>query len=114
MSDTPPPIFTIGPRESYVKAIAETRASGQVLLKWGQERAGYGGQSQYFPGGIVFQNPKDAQKYIDEECSEKTRSEMATFEIKASWEHDCYSPGEEMYWKYLMFNRPITLLVGGL
>ncbi len=36
---------------------------------------------------------------------------VAVFEVQASWEHDCYSAGESMYWKYLLYNRPITLLV---
>ncbi len=111
MSEAPPPVFTIGNREEYSNGIIDTRKKGQVLLKLGQAMAGHQALSQYFPGGIIFQNPRDARKYIDEEWPEATRSTMAVFEVKGSWEHDCYSPGKEMYWRYLMFNRPITLLV---
>lgn len=111
MADTPPPVFTIGPREGYVAGLVDTRQRGQILLKWGQVMAGHQGKSPYFPGGIIFQNPRDARKYIDEEYPEATKSITAVFEVAASWEHDCYSPGENMYWKYLLFNRPVTLLV---
>ncbi len=110
-ADAAPPVFTVGHREEYAQGIVETQKQGQVLLKLGQVMAGHHGESIYYPGGIVFQNPRDAREYINEEWSEKTRAEMAVFEVEARWEHDCYSPGEEMYWKYLMFNRPITLLV---
>ncbi len=107
----PPPIFTIGAREEYVGALAETLQTDQVLLKFGMEMAGRHGKAPEYLGGIVFQNPRDARRYIDEEWPEERRSAMAVFEVEASWEHDCYSCSDDVYWKYLTYNRPIRLLV---
>ncbi len=108
---TPPPVFTIGPRDEYVTSLAEVRQAGQVLLKFGMEMAGHQGKAPEYTGGIVFQNPRDGRRYIDEEWPEETRPKMAVFEVKASWEHDCYSIDDEVYWRYLTYNRPISLLV---
>lgn len=103
MVDAPPPVFTIGHRESYLKGLVEEHSKGGLLLKIGQ--------TANYPGGIIFQNPRDARRYINEEWAAETRSAMAVFEVKASWEHDCYSPGPEYYWKNLLFDRPIVYLV---
>jgi len=113
MPDTAPPIFTIGRREVLLQDLTEALEKDIVLLKLGQEKAGHQRLPGSFTGGIVFQNPKEARKYINEEWPEEKRPEMAVFEVQASWEHDCYSQGEDMYWKYLLFCRPITLLVEG-
>ena len=111
MPDAPPPVFTIGHREEYVEGMLECRKKGDFLLKLGQQMAGRKGLSLYFMGGIIFQNPRDARRYIDEEYLEEKQPEIAVFEVRASWEHDCYSPGDDMYWRYLTYNRPITLIV---
>ena len=111
MPDVPPPVFTIGNRESYVAAMMDARSKGQVLLKLGQSADKAHTKSQYYSGGIIFQNPRDARKYINEEWPKETRPAMEVFEVKASWEHDCYSLGDDMYWRYLVYSRPITMMV---
>ncbi len=110
-SDSPPPVFTIGNRAEYVAGLADTLETGELLLKLGLEMAGKGEKSPTFTGGIVFQNPKDAQRYIDEECAEEARPDLGVFEVQACWDQDCYSPGDDMYWRYLTYSRPITMLV---
>jgi len=111
MTDAPPPVFTIGPREVYLAAMIKCRESDEYLLKTGLIMAGHPNQPKSYTGGIIFQNPKDARKYIEEEVLEIKKEKMAVFEVKASWEHDCYSAGDSMYWRYLLYNRPIILLV---
>jgi len=91
--------------------LADSIQAGQVLLKRGLDTAGTFGTETTYTGGIVFQNPRDARRYIDEEWNESDKAEMAVFEVNGSWMHDCYSIDEGTYWRYLLYSRPITLLV---
>ena len=111
VTPTAPPVFTIGHREGYVKELVAAQQEGLVLLRHGMDLAGQFGNASFYPGGIVFQNPKDARKYLNEEWPDKTRPDQAVFEVQASWVHDCYTPDAGLYWEYLLFSRPLTLLV---
>ena len=101
--DAKPPVFTIGHRETYTLLLKGALADGGVILKQGMG-PGYG-------GGIIFQNPKDARRYINEEIPAERRNLYAVFEVAASWEHDCYLATPENYWKHLATHKPIICMV---
>lgn len=99
-----PPTFTIGCTEGYLEEIANCQSQGEILLKKGMH--------DNYPGGIVFQNPIDARRYIDD--LPKNGKAYSVFEIDADWEQDCYEQTDlfdDCYWKYLIGDRPIVCLV---
>ena len=100
-----PPTFTIGNTESYLQGLTQSLSEDVALLKTGMH--------DNYPGGIVFQTPMDARRFINENLSKETIV-FSVFELDADWEHDCYERGylfDKCYWRYLIKARPIVCLV---
>lgn len=101
-----PVTFTIGNTDSYLKGMVECFSSDEaIFLKKGMYDS--------YSGGIVFQTPADARRYINESMSKNTKA-YSVFELDADWEHDCYEQTDlfaDCYWRYLIHDRPIVCLV---
>lgn len=83
--------FTIGHRESYLKALEEGRKSGDPAKKLGK--------SEDYEGGYAFKNNNDAWSYIKSGYIEEDfrasgraidRNDFSVFVIKADWDKDTY------------------------
>jgi hypothetical protein len=89
-------IYTIGHRESYLKA----REEGQGVV-------GKLGRKEDYCGGIVFQTRVGAQSYIDSPSFKQKG--FAVFAVDADWEKDTYAAkGEYGVFNYLIRDAPLV------
>jgi hypothetical protein len=99
MTDTMPPqypIYTIGHKRSYLRAIAESDNGTIIKL----------GKSNNRPGGYAFLTYEDAERRIEEAYAER---EYAVFGLKAHWKYDT-EPSPIGWWHNLLRDAEIIVL----
>jgi hypothetical protein len=89
-------IYTIGHRESYLKAIAEADDGKIEKL----------GKSDERPGGYAFRTCEDAQRRIAEAYADRR---FAVFGLEADWELDT-EPSPTGWWHNLLRDATIVVL----
>jgi hypothetical protein len=89
------PIYTIGHRANYLKAIAQSDTGTIKKL----------GKSKDYPGGYAFLTREDAERRIQEAYANRG---FAVFGLKAHWEHD--TEPSTGWWHNLLRDAEIIVL----
>lgn len=96
-------VYTIGHTMQYD---TELQLDHRSHMKIGREDAGNGRVPDWYQGGIVFETPELAKKYI----KSTNKDGYAVYEVAADWETDCEineQDGEKAFWKHLIVTSRI-------
>jgi hypothetical protein len=97
-------IYTIGHKQSYLKAIANSPDG--TILKSGKQVPCKMNLNEY-EGGCAFRSIKDAQRRINEEYP---TSDYVVFGLKADWGKDTEKNQNGGWWHNLLKDSEIVVL----
>lgn len=97
-------IYTIGHKQSYIKAIADSPDG--TIDKLGKQSPCERFPDGY-PGGYAFQSIEDAQRRIDEEYP---TNGFIIFGLKADWKNDTEQNQNGGWWHNLLNDAEIVVL----